>query len=211
MSKKIWEAFYKNNPLDKIPWQKTQADWFHELLQKGEIKGESTLDLGCGTGMKSIELAKQGFSRIVGVDISLTAITYAKKNANDEKVSDKVKFYCQDATDLSFLGKEKFDFILDWANLHGLSKIKRTKYISEIVKHTKPKSQLLLRCFSKRGTKKKNYFEVETTGMKNRIYLFSKKDIEKLYGDYFQITKTNHSNPQTNIGFEFDEYLMQRK
>lgn len=80
MDIKFWENFYKL-PIEKIPWQQTQFDWFKKLVDNGTIKGNSALDLGCGTGIKSIYLAKSGFKRIVGIDIAPQAIEYAKENA----------------------------------------------------------------------------------------------------------------------------------
>ena len=49
-----WEQYYKKTPLNEIPWQKTQADYFIKAVDK--IKSGTALDLGCGTGMKSIYL-----------------------------------------------------------------------------------------------------------------------------------------------------------
>ena len=115
-----------------------------------------------------------------------------------------------DAIDLFVLGDEKFDFVLDWANLHGLSKSKWKKYVQETAEHTKTKGQLLLRCFSKHGVKRK--FAVRPMG---RIYLFSRKDIEELFGNYFRILETNRSKPfvrkeKEPPGKWLDEYLMER-
>ncbi|MFA5926580.1 MAG: hypothetical protein WCT32_02175 [Patescibacteria group bacterium] len=50
--------YYSTVPLDQIPWQRTQADWSRHLVDGGTIKGKTALDLGCGTGKKSIYLAE---------------------------------------------------------------------------------------------------------------------------------------------------------
>jgi len=104
------EKFYRNTPLEKIPWNKTQADYFLKILNSGKSGEGKALDLGCGIGAKSIALAKKGFS-VTGIDISPTAIQYAKENAKKEGV--KARFIAADATDLSFLKDEEFDFVLD--------------------------------------------------------------------------------------------------
>jgi len=206
-SRSTWEKYYKEMPLEEIPWQKAQADYFTKVIETGKVKPGLTLDLGCGTGIKSIYLAKKGF-KVIGVDISKTAIKYAKENAR--RAGTKIKFIVADATDLSFLKNKKFDFILDWANLHGIPSSKRKRYIREITKHTKKDGKLLLRCFSKRGVKKK--FALRKMG---RIYLFSKKDIENLFGKHFKILETNKSKPHARKERKspakwFDEYLMER-
>lgn len=34
-----WDQFYQR-PLENIPWQTTQADWFKQLIDQREIAGE---------------------------------------------------------------------------------------------------------------------------------------------------------------------------
>lgn len=202
----LWEQFYTKTPLNKIPWQNTQADYFTEVIESGKVKPGLALDLGCGTGMKSIFLAKKGFD-VIGIDISETAIDYARGNASNAKV--KVEFITADATDLNFFKNKRFDFILDWANLHGIPQAKRNKYVNGIVEHSKKDCKLLLRCFSKRDTK--NKYVKRPMGI---IYLFSKKDIEILFGKYFKILEINKSKPPSVSGNPpsewLDEYLMER-
>lgn len=199
-----WEKYYAKTSLDKIPWQKTQADYFTKVIDAGEVKPGLALDLGCGVGAKSIYLAKKGFE-VVGVDISKTAIKIAKQNAKKAKV--KVKFIVADATNLSFLKNEKFDFILDWANLHGIPKNKREKYINGIVKHTKKGGILLLRCFGKNRTWKEFVIRSMAT-----VYLFSKEDIKNLFSKYFKVLEINISKPfgETSPSKRLNEYLMER-
>jgi len=204
MTNSKWEQYYKKTPLDKIPWQRTQADYFIKVIEMGKVKPGSALDLGCGTGAKSIYLSKKGFN-VIGIDISKTAIKFAKRNAQKAKV--KVRFITADATDLSFLNDKKFDFVLDWANLHGILKSRRKKYIAEIVEHTKKGSKFLLRCFSKDKTQKE--FVIRPMGL---IYLFSKEDIRNFFNKHFKILETNKSRSIGKIPPSkwLDEYLMER-
>ena len=197
------EKFYRKTPLEKIPWNKTQADYFLKALNSGELGQGKALDLGCGVGAKSIALAEKGF-KVTGIDISPTAIGYAQGKA--KKAGLKIKFVATDATNLSFLGDEKFDFVLDWACLHSISKTKRKKYIEGIIRHTKKGSKLLLRCFSKYKNENKSGFSAPA----GFVYLFSKEDIEKLFGKYFKILETNRSKPKTHPGKWLDEYLMEK-
>jgi 2-polyprenyl-3-methyl-5-hydroxy-6-metoxy-1,4-benzoquinol methylase len=155
-TKALLEKFYRETPLEKIPWNKAQADFFMKLLKANKLGEGKALDLGCGVGAKSIALAKKGF-KVTGIDIAPTAIKYAREKA--KKAGVKVRFIAADATDLSFLGEEKFDFILDWANLHGIPKTKRRKYVREIAKHCKKGGKFLLRCWSKDGISKMMYLK----------------------------------------------------
>jgi len=207
LKKSSWEKYYQETLLEKIPWQKTQASYFTKVIESGKVKPCTVLDLGCGTGAKAIYLAKRGF-RVTGVDISETAITLAKEDA--KKTRARVKFFVADATNLSFLGDKKFDFILDWANLHGIPKDKRNRYVEGVINHTKIGGKLLLRCFSKHGVKKE--FVRRPMGT---IYFFSKENIKKLFGKHFKILEANKSRPFVGKKKEppakwLDEYLMEK-
>ncbi|MHA1491966.1 MAG: class I SAM-dependent methyltransferase [Promethearchaeota archaeon] len=200
-----WEEFYNNTPLDKIPWQKTQYDFLTEVIESGKIKPGLVLDLGCGTGMKSIYLAKKGF-KVTGVDISETAIKYAQKNKEKENID--AEFFIGDVLDLSFLEDKKYDFILDWACFHCIPKERRKDYVFELLKHSKNNAKLLLRCFSETENKK----GVVKNSAPN-VYLSSEQDIKSLFKDHFKIleinkSKPNSGNPPSDL---LSEYLMEKK
>lgn len=199
-----WEEFYKNNPLEKIPWQKTQADFLSTIINSDKVEVGSALDLGCGTGIKSIFLTKKGFD-VIGVDISETAIKYAMDNAEKEGV--KVAFINKDASDLTFLGDKKFDLILDWANLHGIKEELQEKYVSEILKHINVGGKLILRCFGRQEGESK--YVNDRIGVVTPLTL---KELEGMYGPYFKILEKNISNSQNSNAPSkfFYEFLMER-
>jgi len=203
----LWENYYRETPLEKIPWQKTQANYFTESVDNGKIEPGLALDLGCGTGMKSIYLAQKGFE-VTAIDISKTAISFAKENATKAKVN--VNFIVADATDLSLLKKQKFDFVLDWANFHGIPKNKRKKHIEAIARHTKKGGKLLLRCFGREQDEKESVLREM-----GRIYLFSEEEIRKLFGKHFKILEVNKSKPFVRKEKKpparwLNEYLMEK-
>ncbi|KYC53613.1 MAG: bifunctional 3-demethylubiquinone-9 3-methyltransferase/ 2-octaprenyl-6-hydroxy phenol methylase [Candidatus Methanofastidiosum methylothiophilum] len=65
------------------------------------------LDIGCGTGRHSIELARRGYS-VTGIDLSDCMLSMAIEKANDAKV--KVEFLKADARDIKF--EKKFGLVL---------------------------------------------------------------------------------------------------
>jgi len=94
----------------------TEALWAQSTIQDVDFvcdilnlsKGERILDLACGIGRHSIELAKRGF-QVVGVDISDELVNYAR--AQVKKPGINADFICSDIRNLSF--KNEFDVILN--------------------------------------------------------------------------------------------------
>ncbi len=70
-------------------------------------KGLKILDLGCGTGRHSIELAKRGY-QVTGIDLSESLLKRAKELAIKENLN--IDFQIQDARSLTFLSQ--FDLVI---------------------------------------------------------------------------------------------------
>ncbi|MGD0780414.1 MAG: FkbM family methyltransferase [Dehalococcoidales bacterium] len=74
------------------------------------IEGQKVLEIGCGNGDLSIEVAKVGFD-IVGVDISAPRVNQATDLAKKEKLAAKARFMVMDANSLDF-PDNSFDSVL---------------------------------------------------------------------------------------------------
>jgi len=97
--------FHLYEESDSTLAQKEVADVVNLLSLQPSVR---ILDLCCGYGRHSIELAKRGFE-VVGVDISQKQIQHAKEKAKDHRVN--VTFQVKDARKLSFTND--FDIILN--------------------------------------------------------------------------------------------------
>ena len=73
----------------------------------GYNRAARILDIGCGTGRHSIELAKRGYT-VVGVDLSESLLKRAKEKACERKL--QIRFQKHDARNLPFL--QEFDLII---------------------------------------------------------------------------------------------------
>ena len=105
--RKIWTLDIQNQSW--IEDTKRQTDF---LIEKLELKGgEKILDLACGFGRHSLELARRGFD-VTGVDITPDYIKYASEQAEKEKLS--ARFICSDIRDISF--ENEFDAVLNMAD-----------------------------------------------------------------------------------------------
>lgn len=79
------------------------------------IKSKSTvIDIGCGTGELVLSLAKK-CKKVVGIDLSLKMIKYAKKNTKDN-----IKFFHQDATNLKDVKNKQYDYAVISMALHEM-------------------------------------------------------------------------------------------
>jgi 2-polyprenyl-3-methyl-5-hydroxy-6-metoxy-1,4-benzoquinol methylase len=75
--------------------------------EAGLQKNIRILDIGCGTGRHSIELARRGY-QVTGVDLSDSMLARAKEKAKAQNVT--VDFYQKDARELSF--NNEFDMVI---------------------------------------------------------------------------------------------------
>lgn len=66
------------------------------------------LDIGCGTGRHSIELAKRGYT-VTGIDLSENMLNKAREKAKNEKIA-TIQFINADARSLEF--REEFDLVI---------------------------------------------------------------------------------------------------
>ncbi len=103
--KKVWTLDIQNQSW--VEDTKRQVDF---LVQKLNLKGgERILDLACGFGRHSLELARRGFD-VTGVDITPDYIKYASEQA----AGLNARFICSDIREVNFEGE--FDAVLNMAD-----------------------------------------------------------------------------------------------
>jgi len=108
--KQWYEKLFENyaNNYEKEPFTKGTLGEC-DFIEK-EIKHDKTLkilDVGCGTGRHSIELAKRGY-KITGIDLSESQLERARENAKDANL--EIVFQRQDARNLPF--NNEFDVVI---------------------------------------------------------------------------------------------------
>lgn len=105
--KKIWTLDIQN--LSWVEDTKRQVDFLIEKL--GLCGGERVLDLACGFGRHSLELARRGFD-VTGVDITRDYVEYAASVAERENLN--ARFIYSDIRDVKF--ENEFDVVLNMAD-----------------------------------------------------------------------------------------------
>jgi ubiquinone/menaquinone biosynthesis C-methylase UbiE len=109
-----------SNTLDQI-FRKDMYERFTFTMQNCEpIRGRTFLDVGCGNALYSLELARRGAAKVVGLDISEVMVGLCRKSSEDQNLSDRCTFVQTDlldfkpetSFDVSF-GIGLFDYISD--------------------------------------------------------------------------------------------------
>jgi cyclopropane fatty-acyl-phospholipid synthase-like methyltransferase len=96
-----------SNTLDQI-FRKDMYERYQFTIANCEpIKGRTFLDVGCGNALYSLELARKGAAKVVGIDIAEVMIGLCKKSADAENLSDRCTFIQTDL--LEYKPESKFD------------------------------------------------------------------------------------------------------
>lgn len=130
------------------------ASWYHEMLESGEgtfqkdvilpnllrlldiKKGQTVLDLACGTGFFAREFCKLG-AKVIGVDVGKELIEIAKKNSDA-----KIQYVVSSADDLRFLLKESLDAIVIVLALQNIENVNGV--LKECKRILKPNGKLFV-------------------------------------------------------------------
>ena len=90
-----------------------QKKWGNDLISKLVLSGNETiLDLGCGDGMLTMQLANFTRGKVIGIDASKGMIETAKRSYS----KDNLEFKLMDIDNLDFI--DQFDLIYSNAALH---------------------------------------------------------------------------------------------
>ena len=96
-----------SNTLDQI-FRKDMYQRFQFTMANCEpIKGRTFLDVGCGNALYSLELARKGAAKVVGIDISEVMIGLCKQSSDAENLSDRCTFIQTDL--IEYKPESKFD------------------------------------------------------------------------------------------------------
>jgi SAM-dependent methyltransferase len=112
-----WEDLFNDDYLrtcEKLTEEQIarEVDFVEDSL--GIERGGAVLDLACGTGRHTIELARRGYE-VVGFDLSLAMLARAGEDAQDHDA--KVNFVQGDMREMTF--EEQFDGVFCWNTSFG--------------------------------------------------------------------------------------------
>jgi SAM-dependent methyltransferase len=91
-----WDGFYADRT-KPVPFFVAKPDEnLVSYLDRGLVNGGRALDLGCGPGRNALHLAARGFE-VDAVDLSPTAVEWARERARESGTEATVRFHCGDA------------------------------------------------------------------------------------------------------------------
>ncbi len=105
--RKVWTLDIQNQS-----WVEDTGRQVDFIIRKLGLRGgERVLDLACGFGRHSLELARRGFA-VTGVDSTPSYIRFAEEVAQKEGLN--ARFFCQDIREANF--EQTFDAVLNMAD-----------------------------------------------------------------------------------------------
>lgn len=198
-----WEREYRNPKLvTKNDGPQADVLRFLKFLKKEQeyiIENKVSLDLGSGTGRNANYLADLG-CKVVGIEISKTALEIAKQRAKDMHVN--VDYRLGDigvVVAYQDIESKSVDLILDVTSSNSLSEGGRAIYLKESFRILKTGGYMFVRALCKDGDKNAKSLLKQSPGKDPDTYIlkdmglieriFSKEDFLKVYGALFKILK----------------------
>jgi SAM-dependent methyltransferase len=146
LEKTVQEMFYKRAKApEDLPWHSGDpatllVDAVNQRAQPGRA-----LDLGCGTGVFSVFLAKHGY-QVTGLDFIPKAVTMARERAEKENVDVTLVL----ANLLEWDANQQFDLILDSGCLHTIRASNMERYKKRLLGWLAPEGDFILAHWGKR-------------------------------------------------------------
>lgn len=194
-----WETIYEEGRhINKYPWDIVVSFVYRNYPRNKQRNEVKIFEIGCGTGNNLWFAAREGF-RVAGVDISPTAISYARNRFIQEGLEADLKV--GRFSELQF-DDNSFDIVLDRGAITCCSLVEATKAISEINRVLLPGGKLLLNPYSERHSSfmAGKIMEDGTTDLINdgtligvgKVYFYNKKEILGLFKKGWNILSLEH-------------------
>lgn len=191
-----FEAMYQHGqkPWRYHPPEKSLQEFFKKVEK--ELGKAKILDIGCGDGWISLEVAGRGHE-VWGLDSSKTAIEEAKTSAQKVKLPTKVHFQVANALNLPY-GNNSFDAAIDRGLFHHIIPQNRTLYLKNLLRVVRKKSLLYLSVFS----------EDNPIGIGQ---LFTKEKIKQIFGNYFSTVYFDEDPYPSQAPAHLLHFILKRK
>lgn len=133
-----WDSRYRE---DRRPaWDTGQpSSELKRLVGEKVLRPCRVVELGCGTGVNAVYLAKQGFD-VTAIDVAPTALGLAQQRATEDGVN--VRWIQADVLVPPTL--EPFDLIFDRGCYHGVRRQNASRYVEVLEELCRPGGRVLI-------------------------------------------------------------------
>lgn len=212
-----WKTLFDQKYFDTYSAELTPERTSQEVdfvIKATQLKpADQILDLACGHGRHSIELARRGFYNITGLDYSQVFLEKAKKDAQTARVN--TKFVRGDMKKLPF--KEKFDMVMMMFTAFGYFSNEENQHVlEEVGKTLKPGGKFLLDVTNIRRTTKRQVEQGEKLPSSNTYRFKQKYEVKGLVIDEVcdfdldtQLYHIHRRWEEKGEKKEYDAYLIQ--
>jgi len=139
-------AYFHN---ENLSLDQAQLDKKKHIIKKLNIKENmNILDIGCGWGGLSLQIAKDTGANVKGITLSENQYAIAQKRAQEEGLNEKVKFVLQDYRE----EKNKYDRIVSVGMFEHVGIQYFPKFFSKTMDILKEEGIFLLHTIGQRGT-----------------------------------------------------------
>lgn len=143
--KKVWEneyRFRKGLPSSNTFNPSLSLKYF--LDDYTDINKGLAIDIGCGNARNCLYLHENGFKKVLGFDISESAIEFGKMMIKEKGLEKEISIEARDIKDGFVCEDNTVDLIIDMMTLHSLTKKARDSVISQSIKVMKKGAHYLL-------------------------------------------------------------------
>ena len=136
--RKYWDKFSsKFDKRKRKEWKVYESLLFNKIADNLD-KGNTVLEIACGTGRVTLEISKQA-NKVYAIDISSQMIDVARKNIKEKEINN-IELSVEDAYNLPF-DNEMFDTVICINSLHNM--IYPENALSEIKRVLKPEGRFI--------------------------------------------------------------------
>jgi 2-polyprenyl-3-methyl-5-hydroxy-6-metoxy-1,4-benzoquinol methylase len=118
------------------------SEFWDRIGMELDVANTQVLDLGCGLGALSVDLARRGAQNVLGLDIDSHAVAFARKfiPSTYSALSSRIQFVCDDIATLG--GEQEFDFVFSKDAFEHILDL--TGVVSHIHRLLKPGGRLVI-------------------------------------------------------------------
>ena len=128
--------------------QGSNAEFWNRIGQAPDLTDASVLDLGCGLGALSANLAQRGAREVLGLDVDPHPIAFATRFIPETypALADKIQFACRGIETLE--NSQRFDFVFSKDAFEHILDLK--EMVSHIHRLLRPGGRLVIgrRCYT---------------------------------------------------------------